>query len=324
MTLAKIAEIAETSVGTVSKAFAGSKEISVATRERIFDIAKKNGCFDKFYKGVRNRPLIALMPPEPESEHYGDEIGLFERTLYSKGADVIVAFTRFDQEQEARIFRELAYMLKVDGIILWGSGTLIKNPDEIPLIVITNGNSTAQHSDVVKIDTDRAVIALMEIVKQYGHTEVGFIGEKLTGIREQAFKKSMRRVGLAIQNKYIAKSDKRFTEAGEDCMRQLIERKTVPSVIVAAYDQIAYGAMRYAREVGYKIPDDISFVGFDDITADSCFDIPLSSLHIDFKPKCEHIADLIFKRIENKHYREKSEINIPVNVNIRESLKRIK
>ena len=109
MTLAKLAELTKTSVGTVSKAFSGSREISQETRERIFKIAKKNGCFDKYYKGVRTRPLIALIPPEPESEAYGNGIGLLERALYAKGADVIVSFTRFDSNQATRIFHELAY-----------------------------------------------------------------------------------------------------------------------------------------------------------------------------------------------------------------------
>lgn len=322
MTLAKLAELTKTSVGTVSKAFSGSKEISDKTRQYIFKIAKKNGCFDKYYKGVRKRPLIALMIPEPESEAYGNNIGIFERTIYAKGADVIVAYTRFDKEQEARIFHELAYTLKVDGIILSGSGAMIKNPDEIPLVVFSSHK--VPNADMIQSDVDSAMITVMQTLKEYGHTEVGFIGEALTSSREQSYKKALRCTGIAVNNAYIANSNKRFAEAGEDCMRQLIKRGKLPTVIVAAYDQIAYGAMRYAREAGYKIPDDISFIGIDDITPDSYFDIPLCSLHIDLESECERITDLIFKRIENKHYREPSTITIPVKFNVRESLKRLK
>lgn len=322
MTLTKLAELAGTSVATVSKAFSGSKEIGEKTRERIFSIAKEHGCFDKYYKAPRKRPIIALMPPEPESEYYGREIGLLERTLNAHGADTIIVFTRFDREQEARMFRELAYGMKVDGIILWGTGRLIKNPDELPLIAITGTNELPQNADAVRVDIYGGILNLIRTVKEYGHSEIGFIGESLTASKELDFKRAMRQIGLPIYEKYIATSSERFLKAGEDCMRQLIEMGSVPSVIFAAYDQIAYGAMRYAQKHGYRVPDDISFVGIDDISLAPYLDIPLSSLHIDFETGCEKISELIFKRIENRHYRARSEINISVTVNVRESLKR--
>lgn len=323
MTLTRLAQMANTSVATVSKAFSGSREISEETKERIFSLAKELGCFDKYYKAPRSRPLIALMPPEPESEYYGREIGLIERALSQKGADTIIAFTRFDREQEARLFRELAYGMKVDGIILWGQGTKIKNPDELPLVVISSSKQLPSNSDVVRIDLESAILNLTSIIKDYGHIEVGFIGERLTMGKEQKFKSALRRTGLPVHNKYIAVSTARFADAGEDCMKQLIDRNAVPSVIVAAYDQIAYGAMKYAREHGYKIPEDVSFIGMDDISSAPYLDTSLSSLHTDFESVCPQIVDLIFRRMENRHYKGRVEISVPVKVNIRESLKRL-
>ena len=323
MTLTKLAQMANTSISTVSKAFAGSREISEETKERIFKIAKELDCFDKYYKAPRSRPLIALLPPEPESEYYGREIGLIERALSQRGADTIIAFTRFDREQEARLFRELAYGMKVDGIILWGAGSLIKNPDELPLVVISNNKRLPPNSDAVRVDMEGAMTELAHVIKDYGHTEVGFIGERLTTTKEQRFKNALRCTGLPVQDKYFVTSDKRFEQAGEDCMRQLIERGMIPSVIVAAYDQIAYGAMKYATEQNYKIPDGISFVGMDDISSAPYLDTSLSSIHTDFEAVCPQIVDLIFRRIENRHYRTRTAIRVPVNVNIRESLKRI-
>ena len=323
MTLTKLAQMANTSIATVSKAFAGSREISEETKERIFKIAKELDCFDKYYKAPRSRPLIALLPPEPESEYYGREIGLIERALSQRGADTIIAFTRFDSEQEARLFRELTYGMKVDGIILWGAGSLIKNPDELPLVVISNNKRLPPNSDAVRVDMEGAMNELACAIKSYGHTEVGFIGERLTAAKEQRFKSALRCTGLPVQNKYFVTSDKRFADAGEDCMRQFIEHGTIPSVIVAAYDQIAYGAMKYAVEQGYRIPDDISFVGMDDISSAPYLGTSLSSIHTDFESVCPQIVDLIFQRIENRHYRTRTEIRVVAKLNIRESLKKI-
>ena len=134
----------------------------------------------------------------------------------------------------------------------------------------------------------------------------------------------MRKVRLPVHRNFIIVSDKRFTEAGEECMKALIDGGELLGVIISAYDQIAYGAMKYAREHGIRIPDDISFVGMDDITATSYFDVPLSSIHMGYEEICEEVCDLVFARIENRHVRMKDKIEVPISVNIRESLSDLK
>ena len=321
MTLIRLAELAGVSVATVSKAFSGSKEIGHTTRERIFALAKEHGCFEKYYKSPRKRPLIALILPEPESEFYGRWMGVLERVLNAHGADSIIAFSRFDPEREAELFRELAYDMHVDGIILSGAGRLICNRDELPLVTFSNEKYPNANSDTVRVDMEGGIRQLLQTVKDYGHTEVGFIGEALTIGKEKIFRAALRRIGLSVQNDYIVRSEKRFMDAGEDGMRQLIARGRLPDVIVAAYDQIAYGAMKYAESQGYRIPEDLSFVGIDDISPTPYLGIPLSSLHVDFERVCEQVVELILKRIENKHFREKNEIVVPIKVMIRQSLK---
>jgi LacI family repressor for deo operon, udp, cdd, tsx, nupC, and nupG len=323
MTLMKLAELAGVSVATVSKAFSGSKEIGNTTREHIFALAKEHGCFEKYYKSPRRRPLIALIFPEPESEFYGQRMGMLERSLDAHGADSIIAFSRFDPEREAELFRELAYGMHVDGIILAGAGKLINNRDEIPLVTFSGAENPDANADNVRVNLEGGIRQLLQTVRDYGHTEVGFIGESLTVGKETAFREASRKIGFSVYNDYIVRSDKRFMEAGEDGMRQLIERGKLPDVIVAAYDQIAYGAMKFAEQQGYRIPEDLSFVGIDDISPTPYLGIPLSSLHMDFEGVCEKVVKLIFKRIENKHYREPNDIVVPVSVMIRQSLKKV-
>lgn len=321
MTLKMIAEMAGTSVSSVSKAFSGSGEISEETKEKIFRIAKDFGCFEKYYKAPRKQPMIALIVPEIDSEYYGACASVFERAFNRRGADTIIACTRFDAEREARLFRELAYGMKVDSILLWGTGKLIKNHDRIPLVLFGKSVSKNTNADLIRVEYYSAIHTLISTIKDYGHTEVGFFSEGLTRAKQEWFKKAMRSVGLPLRDQFIVLSEKRFAEAGRDCMQTLIDRGELPSVIVTAYDQIAYGAMKRAREAGYKIPDDISFVGIDDIIADTYFDVPLSSIHFDYESVCEEVCDLIFSRIENRYCRTKEKIVVPARVNIRESLR---
>ncbi len=320
MTLTELAAKVGTSVATVSKAFSGSSDISRQTRERIFDVARREGCYNKYYKGPRERRMIALIFPESESEYYGTQIGVLEKEFSKRGADTVIALTRFDKEREARLFNELVYRMKVDGVIVSGNGSLIENPDEIPLVTISSDTVQAEHSDNVQVDLKGGVMDMIGLIKEYGHKKVGFIGESLTQRKYDMFKSAVRHHGLPLQERYVAVSERRFAPCGEDCMRMLIERGDVPSVIVAAYDQIAYGAMQYARAHGYKVPEDISFVGMDDISVTDYLDVPLTSIHMHTEDVCARVVDLIFKRIDNRHYRERREIVIPATLNLRKSL----
>ena len=322
MTLSKLAERAGVSVSTVSKAFSGANEISTAVRERIFAIAKEEGCFDKYYKAPRSHPMVALLAPEPESMRYSREMGLLERAFNAHGVDTLIAFTRFDPEKEEQLFRELVYGMKVDGVVLLGAGRKIKNPDEHPFVVIGGGAREAcpENADTVVIDLDEGFDVLAETLKKYGHKSVGFLGEGKTRSSEMRLKNAMRRVGLPIHERFFFTSLHRFEAAGEEGMRKLIQRDAVPDVIVTAYNEIAYGAIKEARAQGYRIPEDISFVGAFDTPAASYFDIPLTALLADLESACEEIVSLLLLRIKNKHYRARTQIRIPVRMNIRASL----
>ena len=324
MTLTELARRIGTSVSTVSKAFSGSREISDGVRDRIFNEAKRVGCFEKYYKGPRERRIIAVLIPECESEFYGIQLGILEKEIARRGADTVVGITRFDPSREERLFSELSYRMKVDGIVLLGSGARIKNPDEIPLVIV-GGNGGNLNADYIKGDAKESMFELVRVMKEYGHKKIGFIGEGLTGSRLSFFKQAMRAHGLPVSEKYIAVSKtKRFAEAGEETMQRIIDSGDLPTVIVAAYDQIAYGAMNRALKCGLRVPDDISFAGSDDISVTQYLGVPLTSIRKEMENVCEQIIDLVFKRIENKHYRKRREIVIPSKICIRESLKNLK
>ena len=321
MTLSKLAERAGVSVSTVSKAFSGADEISEAMRERIFAIAKEEGCFDKYYKAPRTHPMIALLAPEPESIQYSRELGLLERAFSARGVNTVIAFTHFDPEKEAQLFRELVYGMKVDGVVLLGAGKAIKNPDAHPFVVIGSRVATSENADSVIVERDAGFDALAGTLKEYGHKKVGFLGEEKTRGSEALLKDAMRRVGLPIHERFFFTSAHRFETAGEEGMRELIRRDAVPDVIVAAYNEIAHGAIKEARVQGYRIPEDISLVSaVDSPSAAGCPDIPLSSLLIDLEPACEELVSLLLARIKNKHYRARTEIRIPVRMNVCSSL----
>ena len=107
-------------------------------------------------------------------------------------------------------------------------------------------------------------------------------------------------------------------------MQRIIDSGDVPSVIFTAYDQIAFGAMKRAMQCGYRIPQDISFAGFDNELLTSYLDVPLTSIGFKLDEACEKIVALMMKRMENKHYRSEETIFVPYEIFVRESLRNLK
>ena len=81
LTLEKLAKIAGVSLGTVSKAFSESDEISKETKEKIFAIAKEYNCFDKYYKAKKARKVVAVICPELKGDYYNSIVSRIEQEL---------------------------------------------------------------------------------------------------------------------------------------------------------------------------------------------------------------------------------------------------
>ena len=109
-----------------------------------------------------------------------------------------------------------------------------------------------------------------------GHREIGFISGPKHNIssqkRHEVLVQALARYDLVLPRKMIAEGA--FTyESGMKAGKKLLSRESRPTAIFAANDEMAFGVMHAADEMGLKIPNDLSLVGFDG-TAFSSFVIP--------------------------------------------------
>jgi LacI family transcriptional regulator len=316
-----IAKAADTTVSTVSKAFHNSNEISKAKKEKIYEVARELGLYEKYYRGEKGKTLVGIICPEPESETYGMLVGYIEKGLYERGAETLVGISRFDSKRKSELYSELIYRAKADGIIVLGSKQGLKNPDNVPTVSILEGDYS---ESAVSVNIKETMEQLFLLLKNENYRRVGFIGERLTVGRLQAFKSAMRKEGLPLLSEYIYIAESaRFAEAGVEGMEAFIKNGNIPEVIITAYDNIAFGAMKAAKEHGLKIPDDISFIGINDITTSEYMDVPLSSIETNYSEVSRTAVNLIISQIESKNVAvKKKSPMIPAKLNLRKSVKR--
>ena len=112
-------------------------------------------------------------------------------------------------------------------------------------------------------------------------------------------------------------------KSGYDMMMDLLDSSNLPTAVFAANDAIALGAMKAIKERGYKIPRDISIVGFNDEESSTFITPPLTTIHAPSYDMGQHGANLVYVA-SNLSIKTPLKAKIPCPLVIRESCARVK
>jgi len=299
ITLSKIAKMANVSVSTASKAFAGSGEVSEDTREMIFRVAKENGCFKKFYNVKYPKLVIALIAPEFNSMYYTRYLSVIKSKLDKENCELCVSTTDFSEENEKSLIEYYYKHSNVDGILVIGAQTEIAENYEIPVVHLLPGKEQT-HGVSVWSDLQSALSEIGGYLARKGVDAVGFIGEQLTDKKRERLEKALKDSGLQLQEAFISISEDRFEAGGYSAMDALFAKKQLPRAVVCAYDYMAIGAIRCIYDHGLTVPGDIAVVGMDDIPEARYLNPPLASVSENTQMLCQMAAQSIMQQINGE------------------------
>ena len=179
------------------------------------------------------------------------------------------------------------------------------------------------------LDFERAVYDVMDYLTGLGHTKIALLvgceyvgdGERLVDARTVAYKKYMEHREMDAET-YVREGS--FTaKSGYDMMMDLLDSGNLPTAVFAANDAIALGAMKAIKERGYKIPLDISIVGFNDEESSTFITPPLTTIHAPSYDMGQHGANLVYVA-SNLSIKTPLKAKIPCPLVIRESCARVK
>lgn len=299
ITLSKIAKLANVSVSTASKAFAGSKEVNEETREMIFDIAKKNGCFKRFYNAKYPKFVIAVITHEFNGVYYTRYLSLLKSIFDKMNCELCVSISDFSAENEKKLIEYYYKHSNVDGIIVMGPYNEIAEDYEIPIVYI---NSTTGQTGGISVahDLRPALCQCVDYLICKKANSIGFIGEKLTRGKFELFEQALNEKGLKLNENFVSITDRRFEEGGYHAMEKLFSKKQLPRAIICAYDNMAIGAIRCIYDHGLSVPKDIAVLGIDDIPESKYLNPPLASLSTPTEKLCQLAADAVIKQIKGE------------------------
>lgn len=300
MNYKKIAQLANVSVSTVSKALSGSKEVSGELAKRIIDIAISGGYFEE--KGKRKigytsekELSIAVVCPEIVSVEYAREITAIKSAVEARGAVAAVYVYDFDCEKLEKIIKTLTVRNCADGIVLFPLSDTIP---ETSIPTVTISSQTSKH-DSVSCKTETYFDEIVSYLKNLGHKRIAFVGERLTVTKLESFRRSMAKFGLDCNEDDIYTISERFERIGYAAAEEML-KKELPTAVVCAYDEIALAMIHSFKDHGIAVPDEISVAGINDIPSAAYSQLPLTTVRTFQEDQGEIVVKLLYDKIFGK------------------------
>lgn len=288
-TIKDIADKLGISISTVSKGLNGASDISEELRQTVLDTAVEIGYTTKKMKKEGHRKLCIFIEnmEYEKSDDFGHDIILgFKQSAYRNNWDVtVLPINPTFQLQE----KYDTYMLKSGysgafllGFALQDNWMTQFNSTTIPTVLLDN--YIKKNSSVAYVGTDNleGIDSAIEHLTALGHRKIAFLNGSPNSMvseqRMQAYIDSLSAHQLEYHEKLAAYGYFVAESAKYHVPTFLAEGATA---IVCGNDLIAYGVISECQRHGYRIPEDVSVIGFDDLPISAHTNPPLSTVRQD-------------------------------------------
>jgi LacI family transcriptional regulator len=278
-TIRDVAKKAGVSVTTVSRALNGYSDVNEKTRERIKAIAKEL----KYSPNLLARSLVMKKTKtigllvsglriEGSKDNFTYEVLCGVNDCAGQLGYELVLISTDSKKQQEKTYNQLVQERKVEGIILQGIKTddpyleeVLKS--DIPCILIDIPKESDSVGYVTTDNRDGAKSAVTHLL-DLGHKNIGMINGHSQAFvsqeRLEGYQEALQEKGIAVNESYVA--DGAFLEEkAESETTKLLQKQPEITALFCASDLMAMGAIRAAKKMGRKLPEELSIVGFDNI-----------------------------------------------------------
>jgi LacI family transcriptional regulator len=289
VTIADVARHAGVSTSAVSKVLRNAYGVSAEMTGRVqSSIAELGYRPHAAARGMRGRSFtIGLLLDNIRNPFYGDILDGVTDALAKTDFQVLVGSAGFSPRHQSRL-AEAMIDRAMDGLILvapsMSRSQVIATARTVPTVVVGHHDTADEYDSVVDDDLAGAALVVDHLVA-LGHQRIAHTSATATEgqwtrrpeqVRSDGYRQAMHRHHLddAVRIAGTSYSE----EGGYRAGRELLGRPGRPTAIFAGADIAAVGVLRAAYELGLRIPEDLSLVGYDNTTIASIAPINLTSV----------------------------------------------
>ena len=279
VTIYEIARQAKVGIGTVSRVLNNSQSVSLETRKRVLDVVKRLHYQPHTYAqrlARRNSETLAAIIPFFSTYFFAEVLHGVQDRSSDLGYDLVLYGVSQIDQAESYVSQALKRG-KVDGILFFsmkfpaGAVPRLKESN-LPIVLVDT--SLPEFDSISVANAEGAYVAVNHLIR-LGHRSIGMINARSVSTpaleRLDGYKRALQEQGLPFLAELVkvgnsTKLDGFNREAGYEAMIEFIRMgENMPKAFFVSSDIQAVGAISALQENGFKVPEDISIVGFDDI-----------------------------------------------------------
>jgi DNA-binding LacI/PurR family transcriptional regulator len=300
-TMKEVASRAGVSTATVSRVLNNTHYISDETRQRVLKAVGELN----YYKNVHAKrlstgqsDLFGLVISEIANPFFSEIIRGFQGAAWDRGYEVLLCNTEYSRVRTQTVIGKLVQS-DVRGVAIVTSS--IDNTATHELVaagigaVFCNLCDPARLISNITINYQRGVLQAIEHIVALGHRRVAVLAGPETNRTAANIKRvllsGLKRKGIYASS--VTSADYRI-DAGASAVHSVLAGAILPTAIFCGSDLIAMGAMNALEEAGFRIPEDISIIGIDDIPFAQLARPPLTTIRV---PR-EQLGTIAFQALD--------------------------
>lgn len=308
ITIKDIANRLGISISTVSKGLNGASDISEELRQLVLDTAIEMGYKTKKMKKSENKKLCIFVENMKYSniEDFGYEMVLGFRQAALRDEWQVTVLPVDPSFQSMHKYDSFLLKEGFNGAFLMGFALQDPWMDQlakctIPTVLLDNFIERNQHVGSVETDSYEGIDLAVEYLISLGHRKIGFFNgspnSMITDRRYDAFITSMNARHLPIDPNLVT-----FGHYVRDSAKYHVPKllSSGATAIICSSDTIAEGVLEECAVRGYRVPADISVIGFDDLPLSASMNPPLTTIRqdrMDLGKGAYHVLDSLIKEV---------------------------
>lgn len=312
MTIKDIAQLSGYSLGTVSRVLNGHPDVSEKARARVLAVVEEQN----FQPNANAKHLkqqasssIAVFVKGTQNMLFASILEEVQTRLSQSGEDAYICYLDEDANEVASAIQTLRER-RPKGLIFLGGDMDFFEKDfseiHVPSVLLTNSGRNLGFPNLSSFTTDdsEAAARIVDYLVENHHRNIGVLGGSLANTqisykRIEGFRKRLSDYGIAFDFETQYEPCRYSMADGYEAAKRLLKKNPAVTAVFGLGDVIAFGALRAMADMGRRVPEDISLVGYDGIDAAYYSTPRLATIRQDAKTMADRGVDALLQRI---HY----------------------
>lgn len=329
-TIKDVAKAAGVSVATVSRVLNNSAAVSDAAAERVNKAIDELGYSPNFLgrnlRKCETNVILAIIP-STEQTFYSEIIRGMQTAASSCGYDILLSTSNSTYEIEMRLLNML-FNRTVDAAILLGTRldtATLKELNRKYYIALCCERAEGADVLTVTVDDEGGAYDAVKHIISCGHKKIGIVSTNVSALssfdREKGYRRALADNGIEYREEYVYRSTYDFVD-GERAFKYFMGLPEPPTAVFCISDILAVGVVKRALSDGYRIGEDISVCGFDNILLSGMYTPGITTIEQPCYDIGRTVVEELISNINNR-VKFNKRIKLPYKVIERESVKNI-